>query len=321
MVFVSQIFILRFKRKCSQGIIRQFSKIGFVGLGAMGSQMAKNLIMKYNSLTVYDVNPAALKNIQKDGAKIAKNLQELSTEADCIITMLPGNDHVLQVYSGENGLLSKIKSGSLLIDSSTVDPQISQKLSSLSKEVGAEFVDAPVSGGVIAASSAELTFMVGGTKEAANLAKKVLSSMGKNIIHCGPSGSGEIAKICNNLLLGISMVGVSEAMNLGIRLGMDPKLLASVINTSSGRCWSSEVYNPVPDVLENVPSSNGYQGGFLSKLLLKDLTLAQGAAERTGTYTPLGKITLEIYKSLCKSGKENLDFSIVYDYFKNSYMK
>lgn len=317
MVLVSQIFILNFKIKCNQGLIRQFSKIGFVGLGVMGSQMAKNLIKKYNSLTVYDVNQAALQSIQKDGAKIAKNLHDLSAETDCIITMLPASEHVLEVYAGKNGILSKIKRGSLLIDSSTVDPQISQQLSSSAKEVGVEFVDAPVSGGMMAASLAQLTFMVGGTKEAADLAKPVLSSMGKNIIYCGPSGSGEIVKMCNNMLLGISMVGVSEAMNLGIRLGMDPKVLASVINTSTGYCWSSQVYNPVPNVLENVPSSKNYQGGFQSKLLVKDLTIALSAAERSGSCTPLGKLTLEVYKSLCKSGKANLDFSVVYDYLKN----
>uniref|UniRef100_A0A1B6KR94 3-hydroxyisobutyrate dehydrogenase n=1 Tax=Graphocephala atropunctata TaxID=36148 RepID=A0A1B6KR94_9HEMI len=293
----------------------KISTIGFIGLGAMGSHMARNLLRQFKDVYVFDINTSATASLAKDGACIAKNLDDVS-KADCIISMLPANQHVLDVYQGPGGLISKMRADTLLIDSSTVDPEVPQQLAKAAQQRNITFVDAPVSGGIIAAAAGQLTFMVGGSAEGAALAEPVLRSMGKKIIHCGGSGSGQIAKLCNNMLLGVSMVATAEAMNLGVRLGMDPKLLASVINCSSGRCWSSDTYNPVPGVIDGVPASNNYQGGFMSHLILKDLSLAHAIAQRSGTSMPFGKKALDIYKEVCGQGKADLDFSIVYEYVK-----
>ncbi|XP_046658498.1 3-hydroxyisobutyrate dehydrogenase, mitochondrial [Homalodisca vitripennis] len=291
------------------------STIGFIGLGAMGSRMARNLLKQFKDVYVFDINSSATASLAKEGASVAKNLDEFS-KMDCIISMLPANQHVLDVYQGPNGLISKVGADTLLIDSSTVDPEVPQQLATIAQQRNITFVDAPVSGGINAAAAAQLTFMVGGSPEGAKRAEPVLQAMGKKIVHCGDSGSGQIAKICNNMLLGISMVATAEAMNLGVRLGMDPKLLASVINSSSGRCWSSDTYNPVPGVMDSVPASNNYQGGFMSHLIVKDLSLAHAVAQRSGSSTPFGKQALDIYKMVCEQGKADLDFSVVYQYIK-----
>ncbi|GAA6067735.1 3-hydroxyisobutyrate dehydrogenase b, partial [Tachysurus ichikawai] len=210
----------------------------------------------------------------------------------------------------------KVKKGSLLIDSSTIDPAVSKEMAVASEKMGAVFMDAPVSGGVGAATSGKLTFMVGGVEEEFTAVKELLSCMGANVVYCGQVGTGQAAKICNNMLLAIGMIGTAETMNLGIRLGLDPKLLAKILNMSSGRCWSSDTYNPVPGVMEGVPSANNYQGGFGTTLMAKDLGLAQNTATNTKTPVPLGSVAHQIYRMMCARGYASKDFSSVFQFLR-----
>uniref|UniRef100_A0A4W5PHM8 3-hydroxyisobutyrate dehydrogenase n=1 Tax=Hucho hucho TaxID=62062 RepID=A0A4W5PHM8_9TELE len=243
--------------------------VGFIGLGNMGSPMAKNLLKHGYPVIATDVFPESCKELQDEGAQILDSPAEVADKADRIITMLPSSPNVIEVYTGPNGILRKVKKGTLLIDSSTIDPSVSKEMALAAEKMGAVFMDAPVSGGVGAASLAKLTFMVGGVEEEYTAAQELLTCMGANVVYCGQVGTGQAAKICNNMLLAIGMIGTAETMNLGIRLGLDPKLLAQILNMSSGRCWSSDSYNPVPGVMEGVPSGNNYQGGFGTTLMAK----------------------------------------------------
>ncbi|XP_013864209.1 3-hydroxyisobutyrate dehydrogenase b [Austrofundulus limnaeus] len=292
------------------------TQVGFVGLGNMGNPMAKNLLKHGYPVIATDVFPESCKEVQELGAQIVDNPAEVADKADRIITMLPSCPNVMDVYTGPNGILKKVKKGSLLIDSSTIDPAVSKEMASAAEKLGAVFMDAPVSGGVGAATSGKLTFMVGGAEEEFNAAKELLSCMGANVIYCGQVGTGQAAKICNNMLLAIGMIGTSETMNLGIRLGLDPKLLAKILNMSSGRCWSSDTYNPVPGVMEGVPSGNNYQGGFGTQLMTKDLGLAQDTATTTRTPVPLGSLAHQIYRMMCARGYANKDFSSVFQFLR-----
>ncbi|XP_012262382.1 3-hydroxyisobutyrate dehydrogenase, mitochondrial [Athalia rosae] len=298
---------------------RAFSRIAFIGLGNMGGHMARNLVKKGYKLTAFDVNAAAVSSLVEAGANGASNAAEASEDADMVISMLPSNQHVLECYTGENGILNSVRNNALLVDSSTVDPAISEEVGIRAKRSGVRFVDAPVSGGVNAASAGTLTFMVGGSKSDFEDAKQVLTALGSRVIHCGNIGTGQATKLCNNMLLAISMIGTAEAFNLGERLGLEPKVLASVINSSSGKCWSSELYNPVPGVVENVPSSNEYKGGFGTALMTKDLGLAQSAATRTEASIPLGSLAHQIYRATMGHGFGKQDFSVVYQFLKGKY--
>ena len=266
------------------------SRVGFIGLGNMGGFMASNLLKKGQKVVVFDVVESAVTKLQSAGAEVAKSPRELASKVEgTIVTMLPENEHVRKVYTSKDGLLIEPRPGTLFVDCSTVDPLLSKELSGVAKTVKSDFADAPVSGGVNAAREGILTFMVGCDPTIFDKVKGILELMGKAVHHCGPVGTGEAAKICNNMLLGISMIGVSEAMNLGRKMGIDPHKLAKIVNTSTGRCWSSELYNPVPGVLPNVPSSNDYKGGFGVSLMAKDLGLATNSSVATKTSTPLGK--------------------------------
>ena len=291
--------------------------IGFVGLGNMGNHMARNLVKKGYKLVIYDVSKDAVGSLKEEGVTSAGSPGEVASQCKNIITMLPASQHVQEAYTGKNGIFSTVQGDSLLIDSSTIDPAVSQEMSALALGKSCNYVDAPVSGGVNAARDAGLTFMVGGPENCFKSAEKFLSIMGKNVVHCGPVGTGQAAKICNNMLLAISMIGTSEAMNLGKRLGLEPKLLAKILNTSSGRCWSSEVYNPCPGVLEGVPSSNNYQGGFGTALMTKDLGLAQNAATVTKSPIPLGGLAHQIYRIMTNSGYAGKDFSSAYKFLQD----
>ncbi|EFN83706.1 3-hydroxyisobutyrate dehydrogenase, mitochondrial, partial [Harpegnathos saltator] len=292
------------------------SKIGFVGLGNMGCHMARNLLTKGYKLSVYDVNKSAITGLVEKGASDASSAAEVSKEVEVIVSMLPSNQHVLDVYTGEHGVLSAAKENTLLIDSSTVDPSISQSVATEAQRRNLRFIDSPVSGGVNAAKNGTLTFMVGGTKTDFDAAKPVLEAMGSRIVHCGDVGMGQAAKLCNNMLLAISMIGTAETFNLGQKLGLDAKLLADIINSSSGRCWSSDLYNPVPGILPDVPSSKNYEGGFGTTLMAKDLGLAQSAATRTQTPIPLGSLAHQIYRAAIAQGFSNKDFSVIYQFLK-----
>uniref|UniRef100_A0A8C7W0E7 3-hydroxyisobutyrate dehydrogenase n=1 Tax=Oncorhynchus mykiss TaxID=8022 RepID=A0A8C7W0E7_ONCMY len=293
------------------------TQVGFIGLGNMGKPMAKNLLKHGYPVIATDVFPESCKELQELGAQIVDNPAEVADQADRVVTMLPSNPSLSRLLTGyvPNGSL-KVKKGSLLIDSSTIDPAVSKEMAVAAEKMGAVFMDAPVSGGVGAASSGKLTFMVGGVEEEFTAAQELLTCMGANVVYCGAVGTGQAAKICNNMLLAIGMIGTSETMNLGIRLGLDPKLLAKILNMSSGRCWSSDTYNPVPGVMEGVPSGNNYQGGFGTQLMAKDLGLAQTTATNTKTPVPLGSLAHQIYRMMCARGYASKDFSSVFQFLR-----
>jgi len=278
--------------------------------------MAKNLISKGHSVVVYDIQSASTVPFEKLGVRVASTPREVATKATKVITMLPAGPHVRTCYNGADGLLAGAKAGSIFIDSSTIDADTSKDMANAAKLKNCTYLDSPVSGGVAAASAGTLTFMVGGPKKEFKEIEPLLLKMGSKVVHCGETGAGQAAKICNNMLLGICMIGTAETMNLGMKMGLDPKLLASIINSSSGRCWSSEMYNPVPGVLEKVPASRNYEGGFGTTLMCKDLGLAQIAAAGSGTPTPLGALSYQIYQMMCTKGFSSKDFSSVFQFIE-----
>lgn len=291
--------------------------IGFLGLGNMGAPMARNLLKAGHSLTVFDPFTQAVAALVEAGASAAASPTAVAKAGvEVIVTMLPTAGHVKQVYLGKDGLLAHVGQGVLLIDSSTIDPLSAREVATLATAQGNPMLDAPVSGGTGGAAAGTLTFMVGGSVSVFDQALPILSAMGKNVVHCGSAGNGQVAKIANNMLLGISMVGVAEAMALGVALGMDAKVLAGIINTSSGRCWSSELYNPFPGVLDNVPAARGYSGGFGSDLMLKDLGLATDAARHARQPVPLGATAQQLYQTFSLQGHGGLDFSAIINLFR-----
>ena len=288
-------------------------KIGFIGLGNMGGPMVKNLIKNGHKLIINDIVKSLTEPLVALGAEAKNSPAEVvkSSGVEIVITMLPASIHVKEVYLGENGILKNIPRGICLIDSSTIDPQTARDVAKKSESQGNPMLDAPVSGGTGGAQSGTLTFMVGGDERIFNMVKPILTNMGKNIVHCGPSGNGQVAKVANNMLLGISMIGVAEAMSLGVSMGMDPNILAGIINSSSGRCWSSEVYNPYPGVVANAPASRNYTGGFGTDLMIKDLGLATEAATQINQSATMARTALKLYKDLSSQGDGALDFSAI----------
>ncbi|WP_312602587.1 MULTISPECIES: 3-hydroxyisobutyrate dehydrogenase [Pseudomonas] len=284
-------------------------RIAFIGLGNMGAPMAHNLLKAGHALTVFDVNAQAVGALAEAGAKAANSARDAVLECELVITMLPAAAHVRSVYLGEEGLLAALPDGAVAVDSSTIDPQTAREVAQVAAGRGVAMADAPVSGGTGGAQAGTLTFMVGATPELFNRIQPVLSDMGRNIVHCGEVGTGQVAKVCNNLLLGISMIGVAEAMALGDALGIDTKVLAGIINTSTGRCWSSDTYNPWPGIIETAPSSRGYTGGFGADLMLKDLGLATEAAKQVRQPVLLGALAQQLYQSMSQRGEGGKDFS------------
>lgn len=286
--------------------------IGFIGLGNMGAPMARNLLASGHRLSVFDLSETAMEALAAVGARPAHSVGQLvKSDAELIITMLPAATQVRQVYLGKDGLLAAVAPGVRLIDSSTIDPVTAREVAAAAVIQGNPMLDAPVSGGTGGAEAGTLTFMVGGAATDYDAALPVLQAMGKNIVHCGPAGNGQVAKVANNMLLAISMVGVAEAMSLGVSLGMDPKVLARVINTSSGRCWSSDTYNPYPGVIEGAPASRDYTGGFGTDLMLKDLGLANEAAKQQKQPVMLGALAQQLYQTFSNQGHGSLDFSAI----------
>jgi 3-hydroxyisobutyrate dehydrogenase len=295
-----------------------FPHVAFIGLGNMGSRMAANLLKKGHRLSVFDVHAPAAEKLKALGATVAATPAEAARGADAVVTMLPSSPHVRDVFERDGVFEACRAKKPLLVDSSTIDPAVSRALAARARRDfgGMRLVDAPVSGGVGGAEAGTLTFMVGAEGEGDfEAARPLLEGMGKNIVHCGGAGTGQVAKLCNNLLLGISMNAVAEAMNLGVRLGADPKVLAGIINSSSGRCWSSDTYNPVPGVMPSVPSSRGYSGGFGTALMAKDLGLAIDAARAAGAALPTGSAAAATYALMMSQGAgewAGKDFSAVY---------
>ncbi|MFT5428607.1 MAG: 3-hydroxyisobutyrate dehydrogenase, partial [Psychrobacter glaciei] len=271
--------------------------IAFIGLGNMGAPMAENLLKAGYALSVYDLSEDATQRLQQAGASVADSPKDAANNAQVVISMLPAGKHVHSVYLGDSGLLANLPKGTLVIDSSTIAAADARTVAEAASELGIDFLDAPVSGGTGGAIAGSLTFIVGGSADAFAKAEPILAVMGKNIFHAGDHGAGQVAKICNNMLLGILMAGTAEAINLGVKNGLDPKVLSDIMLQSSGRNWTLEVYNPYPQVMENVPSSNGYKGGFMSKLMQKDLNLAMQTAQDTNVETPMGAKATELYEA------------------------
>jgi 3-hydroxyisobutyrate dehydrogenase len=255
------------------------------------------------------------------GATTYKSVNEVARVSDFVVTMLPNNQIVFDTY--KQIVSEELNPNTIFIDSSTIDPNVSIEVQKIVKAKGATFVDAPVSGGVPGAKNATLCFMVGGTEEEYNKVKDFLEGMGRKITHCGSYGMGEAAKVCNNMMLAISMIGLSETMNLAIRMGLDPKVFSEIINSSTGRCWASEVNNPVPGVLPNTPASSAdpYAGGFGTALITKDLGIASAVATTSNTPIPMGAMAHQIYRTLMAKGLGMKDFSVVYDFMLNDEVK
>ncbi|KAF3450286.1 hypothetical protein FNV43_RR06366 [Rhamnella rubrinervis] len=316
-------------RRFSTQVSSLFESVGFIGLGNMGSRMASNLFKAGYKVAVHDINQNVMQKFSDMGVDTKRTPFEVGEASEVVITMLPSSSHVDHVYTGPNGLLhgGHLLRPWLLIDSSTIDPQTSRKLSATvsncilkERKDNWEFqspvmLDAPVSGGVLAAEAGTLTFMVGGSEEAYLAAKPLFLSMGKSTVYCGGAGNGSAAKICNNLAMAISMLGVSEALALGQSLGISASILTKVFSSSSACCWSSDTYNPVPGVMGGVPSSRNYDGGFSPKLMAKDLNLAATSAEDVGLKCPLTSQAQKIYTGLCQDGYENKDFSCVFRHY------
>lgn len=290
------------------------AKVGFIGLGNMGGPMAANLVKAGHDVTVFDLSDAALAQAREAGCATVNQLSEVTEGADFVISMLPADHHVKGVYLGEQGLKHTLNKSTLVIDCSTISAETARKLGAELAAHDISFIDAPVSGGVGGAKAGTLTFICGGDESAVERAREVLNGMGKNVFRAGDAGAGQVAKICNNMLLSVLMAGTSEALQLGIAHGLDPKVLSEIMLQSSGRNWTLEVYNPCPDVMDGVPSSNDYQGGFMVDLMAKDLGLAQQAALRSGASTPMGSLTLNLYRSWAQLGHGREDFSSIFKY-------
>ena len=291
------------------------ANVAFIGLGNMGGPMAINLIKAGHQVCVYDLSAQAVIDVVEHGASTGVSAQETVANADFIISMLPAGKHVAGIYLGEDGLINHIKAGSLVIDSSTIDAETSKLVGAKLKDQDIDFIDAPVSGGVGGAKAGTLSFMVGGSVESFNKALPVLENMGKNIFHAGEHGAGQIAKVCNNMLLSVLMVGTSEALQLGISNGLDPKVLSEIMSKSSGSNWTLDVYNPCPNVMEGVPSSNDYQGGFMVDLMAKDLGLAMDTAVSSQSSTPMGALARSLYAMHAAAGNGAKDFSSIFNAF------
>jgi len=292
--------------------------IGFVGLGNMGGPMALNLVKAGHEVRGFDVSQASRSAFAAGGGAAAASLADTVSDSEFVITMLPAGRHVSEVYLGEGGVLAAARDGALLIDCSTIDVATARMVALKAEASGRAMVDAPVSGGVAGAAGATLTFMVGGGEAAFERAKPVLSAMGKTIVHAGGSGNGQAAKICNNMLLGISMIGVCEAFVLAEKLGLDHQKLFDISSKASGQCWSLTSYCPVPGPVPTAPSNRDYQPGFTAAMMLKDLRLAQEAAAATGASTPLGAEAAQLYGLFAGSGKSGADFSGIIRWLRGS---
>ena len=285
--------------------------IAFIGLGNMGLPMAANLAKAGHSVTAFDLSADAVDKAGAQGLRVAASANEAVEGATIVVSMLPASRHVESLFLGETGLLGKLAANTLVIDCSTIAPASAKKVAQAATGRGLHMIDAPVSGGTAGAAAGTLTFIVGGEAAALERARPVLQAMGKNIFHMGASGSGQVAKLCNNMALGVIMAVTGEALALGAAHGLDARALSQMMAVSTGRSWATEVCNPWPGVLENAPASRGYTGGFGSDLMLKDLGLAVEAAMAAGATIPLGELARNLYAMNRQAGRGGLDFSSV----------
>jgi 3-hydroxyisobutyrate dehydrogenase len=285
------------------------ARIGFIGLGNMGAPMARNLVRAGHALTVFDLTPDRTGRLVAEGARAAETPQAVAEEAEVIFTMLPAGREVRAVYGGTGGLVEVAPKGALLVDCSTIDVATAREVAAAAREAGLEMLDAPVSGGVGGAEAGTLTFMVGGSEAAVERARPLLAAMGRNIVRAGESGAGQAAKICNNMILGISMIGVAEAFVLAEKLGLSHQALFDIASASSGQCWSLTSYCPVPGPVPTSPANRGYAPGFTAAMMLKDLELARAAAEGSGAAAELGGLAAALYRRFAEEGGAGTDFS------------
>jgi 3-hydroxyisobutyrate dehydrogenase len=287
------------------------TRIAFIGLGNMGGPMAVNLHKAGFAVQAFDLSADALAKVREQGVGAAASAQAAAEGAHIVVSMLPASRHVEALFLGDDGLLARLAEGTLLIDCSTIAPASAQKVAAAAQARGLAMIDAPVSGGVAGAAAGTLTFIVGGEAAALERARPALQAMGKNIFHMGAAGAGQVAKLCNNMALGVIMAVTGEALSLGVAHGLDPQALSQMMAVSTGRSWATEVCNPWPGVLENAPASRGYSGGFGNDLMLKDLGLAVEAAMGVGATIPLGELARNLYALNKQAGRGGLDFSSV----------
>ncbi|MDX1900561.1 MAG: 3-hydroxyisobutyrate dehydrogenase [Gammaproteobacteria bacterium] len=288
-----------------------FMKIGFIGLGHMGFPMAKNLMTAGHRVSVFDISEKAIQSAVVLGATSADSIKILAQQSDAIITMLQTGQQVRDVCLGENGIFENARDLLLYMDCSSIEITTTRELHTLASQKKIGMLDAPVSGGVTGAELGTLTIMVGGEVKHFQRAEPILKLLGKKIIHAGQAGNGQAAKICNNLILGISMIAVSEGFSLAEKLGLEAKIFFDISSNASGQCWSMTNYCPVPNVIERAPSNQNYAPGFAAKMMLKDLRLAQHAAESVGGNIPLGAEATELYSLFVNQGFAEKDFSAI----------
>jgi len=294
------------------------ARIGFIGLGNMGLPMAQNLIKAGHQVEGVDMTTAATDKLRASGGAVAETAKIVATRCDVVITMLPAGQHVREVYLGPNGIVENANAGTLLIDCSTIDVQTARDVSAAAEAKGLFMLDAPVSGGVGGATGGTLTFMVGGSERAFERGLPILEKMGKTIVHAGGSGNGQAAKICNNMILGVSMIAVSEAFVLAEKLGLDKQKLFDISSKSSGQCWSMTTYCPVPGPVPTSPANRDYQAGFTAAMMLKDLKLSQEAAKAAGAATPMGAGASAVYQQYADSGEAGKDFSGIVQFLRKA---
>lgn len=286
-------------------------RVGFVGVGTMGKLMAINLLKAHVPVTAFDLNPAPLEELREFGAETAASASEAAAAGDVIITMLPSSPHVEEAVLGPNGVLNGMRPGAVLVDMSTIDPLVSKKVAEAVAARGFRMLDAPVSGGSVGARDATLTIMVGGPTDLFEECRPILEAMGKNVIHCGDNGMGEVVKVVNNLIAGVSMAVVAEAYNIGIRAGADPKVMYEVISKSSGRCWSHDVNIPFAGVTPGSPANNDFTPGFMVDLMRKDLGLAISAAKGVQAPAIMAAAAEQLFGSASNMGYGRKDMSAV----------
>ena len=297
-------------------------KIGFFGVGHMGGPMAANLVKAGHEVVAFDLVPELLQAAVKDGAKEAASAGEAVQGAEVVVSMLPSAGAVRGLYLGardreDGGVLPHIDKSALIIDCSTIDADTARDVAAIAREQGRVMIDAPVSGGVGGAKAGTLTFICGGPSDAIDRARPVLECMGAQVFRAGDNGAGQLAKICNNMLLAIHMIGTAEALQMGVDHGLDPAVLSEIMKASSGDNWSLDKYNPWPGVMENVPSSKDYEGGFAVKLMNKDLGLALQAALSTQSATPMGNLAKSLYAAHGNHGYSEKDFSSIQRFFRH----
>ena len=287
------------------------AKIGFIGLGNMGLPMAKNLAGAGHAVTGFDLAPASLEAAAAAGIATAGSAAEAAEGAEVIVSMLPAGQQVRAVYAGGGGVIAAAEPGALIIDSSTIDVAAAREVNQAAEAAGLEMLDAPVSGGIAGAEAGTLTFMVGGGDQAFDRAKPILEVMGKNVIHAGGPGTGQAAKVCNNMILGISMIALSEAFTLAEALGLGHRKLFEISSKSSGSCWAMLNHLPVPGIVETSAANRDYKPGFSAAMMQKDLKLSQAAADQVGVATPLGAEAAALYTLFVNGGNESLDYSAI----------